>query len=366
MILVFGDLHFKIDNVEESKIFRKRTQALLDAEKDIDMIVLLGDILHYHEKLHCAPMNEFTYFLQVLLSINVPIIILVGNHDMINHKQFLTTEHWMNILKSHENIMVVDTPYHQTYQKTYHQKLELYFCPYVPVGRFKEALDELKDDTIYSQNEDHLVFAHQEFYGCKMGAIESESGDKWDENWSSVISGHIHDSQWVGTNVFYTGSAMQSGYSNHISKIYLLHMDHEKQFNIQKEGIEIDKESKKITERIWCRRMIFRVPKKITKTETVQTLKHHFNEIMSMATSNEIKIQLKCTIEEFKAFKSSKQYKEIMSKNIKLSHKPELIAPIEKNFEEIPNFWKCLKDEVTISNDPRILDNFNELQQFAL
>ena len=36
--------------------------------------------------------------------------ILVGNHDLINNQQFLSTNHWMNALKDWPNIFIVDKP----------------------------------------------------------------------------------------------------------------------------------------------------------------------------------------------------------------------------------------------------------------
>ncbi len=51
--------------------------------------------------------------------------------------------------------------------------------PYVPPGRFVEALNIIDNEWWKNVN---CIFAHQEFYGCKMGAIESIEGDKWDHS----------------------------------------------------------------------------------------------------------------------------------------------------------------------------------------
>ncbi len=48
----------------------------------------------------------------------------------------------------------------------------------------------------------NCIFAHQEFYGCKMGAIESIEGDKWDHSFPLVIRGHIHSEQRPQKNIF--------------------------------------------------------------------------------------------------------------------------------------------------------------------
>ena len=76
----------------------------------------------------------------------------------------------------------------------------------MPPGRFHEALGTKKwtDAT--------CIWAHQEFYGCKMGAIVSVEGDKWDLHSPLVISGHIHSKQRPQENVYYSGSAMQHAF----------------------------------------------------------------------------------------------------------------------------------------------------------
>ena len=74
------------------------------------------------------------------------------------------------------------------------------FVPYVPPGRFVEALETYKN---INWKDVDCIFAHQEFYGCKMGAILSEEGDKWESKWPLVVSGHIHSRQWINKNIYY-------------------------------------------------------------------------------------------------------------------------------------------------------------------
>ena len=48
--LVVGDTHFKVDNVEESEHFHLQVRRYL-LDNKVDCIILLGDLLHTHEKL---------------------------------------------------------------------------------------------------------------------------------------------------------------------------------------------------------------------------------------------------------------------------------------------------------------------------
>lgn len=202
-ILCIGDPHIKLDNITDFDLFENKLHALIDSEHP-DLIVVLGDVLHYHEKLYTQNLNNAFNFLK-RLGEKSRTYVLVGNHDMINNQQFLTTNHWMNSIKSWEsaNILVVDNvEYIKDGQDLF------VFCPYVYPGRFREALDTCSEDWKRAD----VIFAHQEFKGCKMGAIISEHGDEWSDDLPFVISGHIHQKQYVGENVFYTGSAMQHAF----------------------------------------------------------------------------------------------------------------------------------------------------------
>ena len=93
-ILCIGDPHFKNSNlIEVEKFIVKITE--LARQKQPDFIVILGDLLHEHERLFTIPLNKATEFIDKMRNI-APTFILVGNHDMINHKQFLTKNHWLN------------------------------------------------------------------------------------------------------------------------------------------------------------------------------------------------------------------------------------------------------------------------------
>ena len=183
-VIVIGDQHFKIDNVQEVDIFISKITSLIK-EKKPDFIVLLGDLLDTHERIHSVPLNRAYKFIDNMRNISKTYI-LVGNHDMSDNQQFMTDNHWLNGLKEWNNVVVVDKIISDVIG---HKKF--IFCPYVYVGRFEEALNLLDTDWKDSQ----CIFAHQEFYGCKMGAFNSIDGDKWDLENPQVISGHIHLNQ---------------------------------------------------------------------------------------------------------------------------------------------------------------------------
>jgi len=195
-ILLIGDPHFKINNTLESERFIKETLDYVNKEKDnIGFIVVLGDVLHTHEKVHLQPLCRAVNFIKALAQIKYTFV-LVGNHDRINNKVFLTEEHALLGLKNQQNIQIVDKV---------KKARNFLFVPYVEPGRFQEALDTID----YDIKEIKAIFAHQEFYGAKMKSITSEIGDRWPEENPPVFSGHIHCYQQVQDNIIYIGTPYQ-------------------------------------------------------------------------------------------------------------------------------------------------------------
>lgn len=199
--LTIGDPHFKVDNLSEVNDFIRQTEKALQSIENLDFIVCLGDLLHTHARINSMPMNEAYKFIEVL-SKYAQTFVLVGNHDMINNSQFLSDCHWMNGMKKWNNVTIVDAGYVS-------EKWNCTFVPYVPPGRFVEALNIIDEKEWEKRS---FIFAHQEFKGAKMGAILSEIGDEWKEEYPQVISGHIHDKHKPQKNVFYVGSAMQHAF----------------------------------------------------------------------------------------------------------------------------------------------------------
>ncbi len=206
-ILCIGDVHIKADNLDmidevETKILDILKKSTVG---EFGAIVLLGDILHTHERLHVLALNRAYLLFRKLLEY-APLYVIVGNHDYIQNDQFLTTNHWMNALKEWPNLTIVDTVI---------KRENLVFVPYVPTGRFLEALNTIGD----SWKTAKYIFAHQEFEGARMKTIVSYEGDKWDKKYPLVISGHIHGRQTLECGVEYSGSLLGS------DKAYLLSLD---------------------------------------------------------------------------------------------------------------------------------------------
>ena len=229
-ILCIGDPHLRIEDELQAKLLIKNINKFLTENKNIDLIIILGDILHNHEKIHSASLNLALEFFKMCKNYCTTYC-LVGNHDATNNTIFLNTNHWMNICKEWKNFTVVDKP---TFINI--KGISLGFCPYVPDGRFVEAISTLENENSYDWLNCNIVFAHQLFNGAKMGAIVAENVEEYLEEYPLCISGHIHSKQKIKSNLYYTGSSTYVGYGD-TGKKYLMLVNAE--YNKKKNSVSV-------------------------------------------------------------------------------------------------------------------------------
>ena len=326
-MLFIGDLHFKVKNVEYVHLFTSKITAIADSTADLDFVLIAGDLLDNHDKIDVEPLNLALQLIH-FLSQKHKTFVLVGNHDYKNNQQFLSNKHWMNALKRWSNVSIVDSVVeHEA------SGVRFLFVPYVPPGRFKEALEtriSLEEILRFK-----AVFAHQEFYGCKMGPIQSKHGDKWDDKWPLVISGHIHDKQWSQQNIYYPGSAMQHafGQSSENTVSVITWTDDEMQYE------EIDLGMPKLT------------IKYINIDDIMKPLKFKNKQF------RKYKIVLRGTQEEFKVFKKNSRYKQLLDEGFKITFKTNVVVPFGRPgglIEPKKKFIEVLQEKIKNEKDPQL------------
>jgi hypothetical protein len=296
-ILCVGDVHIKptnlplIDGLEVQLVEAVRRES-------VQCIVLLGDILDTFERIHTQALNR-AYRLIDTLRTQTHVLVLVGNHDLINNQQFLTDQHWMNAMKDWKNVTIVDQVVTRRVVG-----MELVFVPYVPVQRFVEALDSV--GTEVWQRADY-IFAHQEFYGSKMGAIQSVHGDTWAPDAPMVVSGHIHDYQRPQDNLLYIGASVQTNFGDQTDPRLLCIRG---------------------PNREWTEIAVL-LPKK----KTVYTTLDDVSELdptqwMDDPTIDQVRVVVRGDYEQFKTFTKSTQYEQLVAtQKCKIVHKPQPVEP---------------------------------------
>lgn len=324
-ILFIGDPHIKTDNNEEVSILLLELQKKCELHH-FDRIIIGGDLMHYHERIFTQALNKTLEFV-VTLSKHAPVDIIVGNHDMINNQQFLSSHHWMHVLSHLENVFVIDKPVCRKIDD-----FTFLICPYVFPGRFIEALEtECKEWKTMN-----VIFAHQEFKGCKMGAIISKDGDEWKDDNPLVISGHIHDNQRIGKNIYYPGTPLQHAFGDMDKRIVCY---------IDENGL--------------CTDLPLDVPiKKIINSE-IKDLKD-----IKVKSNESIKLKLKGTAEECKLFKQTAVYTEYINKGVKIQFEvgdKSMSLKVNEDTKKKTTFRSILENSVQMDGDTLLLKIYKEL-----
>ncbi|ABF70638.1 hypothetical protein [Trichoplusia ni ascovirus 2c] len=211
-VLFIGDPHFKCDNVEQTSAYANECiKAYRELKKKYGaqiICLLAGDILDGHGVIQGQCLNRAIAFINELSDIGL-VYVLIGNHDYFNNTQYLTDNHWMNCLKRSYNngaVVIVDKPIIVD---------QIVMMPYIPTGKFQEALDNGENTRNNRWKTARMVFAHQEIRGVKLSSLtKSVNGDVWSENWPHLVSGHIHSRQQVANNVWYPGSVIQHSFGD--------------------------------------------------------------------------------------------------------------------------------------------------------
>ena len=335
-IIAIGDVHFKCSNIPEVDLFIYKITELVK-EKKPDIIVIMGDVLDTHERIHTIPLNKAYEFIDNM-RIHTKVYILVGNHDMCSNQEFLTENHWMNGLKKWNNVTIVDTVLDVEVEG-----LKFIFCPYVSNGRFEEALNT-NDFYINNKNDINIIFAHQEFRGCKMGAIDSIDGDIWNILSPHVVSGHIHSKQSPQSNIYYTGSAMQHAFGESENNTIPL---------FTYTGVNTLPNGKYILEEL-----DLQLPKKYIIYMDVEDL----NNYVYVKSENKIRITLSGLFEQFKAIKKTQKYKDLITVcgvKINFNQRKIINTDIDIEITKLNSFNEILSDLIKKQNDLYLTEIYN-------
>ena len=225
-----------------------------------------------------------------------------------NNQQYLTKNHWLNSMKEWDNTIIVD--------KVVTEKINdqvFVFVPYVPPSRFEEALNTLDDEYKTDWKKANCIFAHQEFFGCKMGAITSVEGDKWPLDYPEVVSGHIHSKQRPQKNIYYSGSAMQHAFGESTKNIIAHFTFSDDKYELN----EID----------------LNLPRKKIVYMDIENIEAY----TVPETDDKIKITVSGSYDQFKALKKTKKYKKLVDKGLKVIFKSKKIDHKESLPENIIN-----------------------------
>lgn len=214
-IIAVGDMHIKCRYLD---LLRRARDSLCEEVRRCNpqYVVLLGDQLDGHDVIDLSCLYALTKMLKDLTALT-RVIMLVGNHDMLNNRQYCTAEHALCSLEHMTGLTIVDRPTLVNPERVIaKEEPALICCPFIPKGRLCEALDQYLPDSCTrwrELSESCVIFAHQELKGVVMNCITSSSGDVYDSSWPTIVSGHIHENQKIGTNIYYVGTPWATNFT---------------------------------------------------------------------------------------------------------------------------------------------------------
>ena len=199
-VLVIGDTHFEPQRNEDTQVMAENVLTVVKRLVDyLDAVILLGDIIDRFNMRALADAEKWVYSLSKL----IPVFVLVGNHDLASHADFLQQRHPFAMLNMLDNVTVVDHPL-----KVIIKGINVLMVPYVPDGRFDEAIRMVDPDLEYLET-CHATFSHQTIYMSLYNGIRNTNGDKWALSRPYLVNGHIHEQSDVQDNVKNLGSPYQ-------------------------------------------------------------------------------------------------------------------------------------------------------------
>lgn len=335
-VLALGDLHITLKSLKEVDIYFGKLKVFLDTNK-VDIICVLGDLLDSHERLHCSCLNKALEYARLVSSYTVCYFI-VGNHDMVNQSAFLDSEHWMGCMKEWKNVKIVDNVLIEVLKGN-----KIVFCPYVPDGKFIEALNTRKGEW----EDAKCIFSHVTIRNVNMGNMIAQDADKWDETFPMLVTGHIHLPQRLQNNCYYAGSIMQVAVNESEDKSIALVKINDGNLP-QIEEIKLNLPVKKILHIDSEEMENFELPKDEDDCNVSYT------------------VYVSGSYEEFKTFRKTAKYKEL-SKQSKLRFIQRKIKGEEKtsisNKTKQEHFSTILYDAVNKDNDYLLSAFYSHLLQ---
>lgn len=342
--LVIGDPHIRFRAIHEGEELVKSCIQTA-SELNPNFIVVLGDILDTHETAKVQAYKLAYDFIEGLSKI-AHTYLLLGNHDLLHNKAFLDEMHFFHPLKKYPNVTVVDKP-----QIVVHGDKSFVMCPYVPPGRFIEALNTLEEKDGENDMAEWMmsdcIFCHQEFFGCMYFGSVSENGDSWEEEYPPVISGHLHEEQTIGSNIFYPGTPRQKDFDESPDKFIwgvTFTPERDLPFTIEKLSLGL---KKKIVVKL-----------NVNDVETFD---------MSILETSIVKLELEGFPEQLNKFRKSKLYNKLVRAGVVISKQPlsEDVDDDEENIEDeksvASSFDEVLK-ELVDSKDEYVRRAYNEIR----
>lgn len=333
--LVIGDPHFDLKTLPIVDAFIRQTVDLVKTKKP-DVVMILGDVLHTHEKTRVECHKRAIWWFKELAS-HAHTVVLIGNHDRPNNSIFLTDDHFFTGLEGFDSLVIVAMEPYSFDVSNGGETMRFVAVPYVPKGRLFEALDRLQ--VPFDKVLPTAVFSHQDLRGAKMGSVVCQDGDEWPEDYPLLVNGHYHEQQSPKPNIFMPGTPYQMTYSEEMNKgVYFM------TFTQGKPMPEVS-----------------RIKLNLRIKMSVQKTPAEFAAMKAPDASYELRIVVQGPHADIEALKVGKQFREFSKlTNVKIVLVPILNAvELKKSAEVAEGYYTVLYR--TIKDNPDLVNMYQEL-----
>lgn len=214
-ILFFSDIHFHhthtFSKITEEGFSTRELEHLSCAdtiikickEEKVDKIIFGGDMYQtVGDSMSGQILAAISEFLEKLQTLEIPIEILVGNHDLC----FSTNSvhiHKLRTFKNWHNIYLYDEPYEADY------------IVYMPYCTDNQQAQQFLENVI--EKEKKLVISHLEIKGINLGnGIFTEKGVELDllKQFKMILQGHYHSGGSLAKNIQICGSTQRLSFKD--------------------------------------------------------------------------------------------------------------------------------------------------------
>lgn len=198
-VLFCGDKHLKINRFDLAKQCLTWLNKVIDHNRP-DLYVCLGDDLDTHAVIRSEILTELRYHFDYILSLGIPIVYVVGNHDC-SRPNDMKYHSLQSMIGLNPKLHIIDKPQ------------DLYGMAFVP---YVHKPEDFPKQTL------SICVAHQTFKGADFGDITTKDGVDASSIAGAeiIISGHIHKRQRMdasssgGPEVIYCGSPFSQSASD--------------------------------------------------------------------------------------------------------------------------------------------------------
>lgn len=217
-ILFFSDIHFhhthRFSHITPDGMTIREKEHLSCADtiinickkENIDRIIFGGDAYApVGDNISCQTQYVICKFFEKLQTLNLPIDIIVGNHDMLLDTINNREAHKLIPFKYWENVNVYDVP----------SIITDYHFIYMPYSVYDEC-DTAFLEKIKNKNE-YVIFSHLEIKGINLGnGIFTKKGVDLEllKQFKMVFQGHYHSGGNLAKNIYVVGSTQRLSFKD--------------------------------------------------------------------------------------------------------------------------------------------------------